>query len=294
MIEWSWIGHALEVASVIMFGWCWLETRRFRAGWHTELAVAFYYGCVLEILDMRVFGTYHYGRLTWWWVGELPLYIPLLWAIILHSSMVLSDRSGLPPWARPFLDALLAVLIDLAIDAIAVRVGLWNWGISLHEGWFGVPAGNLYAWMWVATWYSAITRLVRRRIATRNEPRWHQFLVPVVAYTGLLMTLILIGSLARWLGLERPNERLWLFAAHLLVFAAIVVRAARSRSRQASGQGVARSLLISRWIMHLSFVMILMVGGIWRQTPALMVVCLMALAAEGSAQRWSELRVKTT
>lgn len=281
-----WVGHLIETASLILFGWCWWDARRGGRGEHVELGVAVAYGIVLEIVDMSVFGTYHYGQLTWWWVAHVPLYIPLLWATIIHSSMALTDRAGLPPWVLPFLDGLLAVLIDLAIDAIAIRLGLWSWQIRLDEGWFGVPAGNLCAWMWVAVWYSATTRTVRQRIV-QGEPRWHRLLVPVVAYTGLFMSLMLVGLTGQALGLESQDGRLWLFAAHVVAFAGVVAAARRSGL---SAAPVARSLIVNRWLMHASFFVLLMLAGLWRSVPALAGISLGAMALEWWVQGWCEGR----
>ena len=286
MVVIPWLGHVIEAASLILFGWCWLEARAQRRGLHVELGIAVLYGWLLETLDMWIFGTYHYGPLTWWWVGHVPVYIPLLWATIIHSFMALSDQSGLPSWARPFLDGVLAVLIDLAIDAIAIRLGLWQWRIPLNEGWFGVPAGNLCAWMWVAAWYGGVTRLVRRRIEECSEPRWHRWLVPPFAYTGLFGSLFLIGTSGQWLGLTEQNERLWLFAGHLAVFLAVVVAAARRAPALRSGPAILRSLVWNRWLMHGSFLILLVASGAWRVTPWLLAVSGLSLAAEGWAQRF--------
>jgi hypothetical protein len=319
----AWLGHVIEVASLALFSWCWMALRRQRRGIHLEILIAVLYGWLLEMLDMRIFGTYHYGPVTWWWLGEVPVYIPLLWATIIHSSMALSDRSGLPRWARPFLDGLLAVLIDLAIDAIAIRVGLWHWSISLHEGWFGVPAGNLCAWMWVAAWYAGVTRLVRQRIEQRGEPApppvpdlgrgdhrwyqlqwvggalsmmprayrwgsaWHRLLIPPVAYTGLFASLLLIGFSARLLHLEHQNERLWLFVAHLVAFLAVVRIASRS-SVGGFESPVPASLVGNRWLMHVSFAVVLVWSGIWRETPTLIGVSGASMILEWWAQRWCQ------
>jgi hypothetical protein len=217
----------------------------------------------------------------------VPVYIPLLWATIVHSSMELADRSGLPQWARPCLDGLLAVLIDLAIDAIAIRVGLWSWRIPLNEGWFGVPAGNLCAWMWVAAWYGGTTRLVRARIA-RGEPRWHRWLIPPFAYTGLLASILSVGAIGQWLGLIDQNRRLWLFAAHVAGFLAVIA-VARRRPGGCVGGTIPPSLVWNRWLMHASFAIILVVSGLWRDTPVLLAVCAASMALEYSAQRWCAL-----
>ena len=236
---------------------------------------------------MRVFGTYRYGPVTWWWIADVPVYIPLLWGAIVHSSMALSDRAGLPGWARPFLDGLLAVLIDLAIDAIAIRVGLWSWKIRLDEGWFGVPAGNLCAWMWVAAWYGGVTRLLRQRIEQRGEPRWHRLLVPPFAYAGLFFCLFLIGVLGRLLALEGQNERLWFFAAHLIGFL-VIVGSARRTTRGPSAPPVPASLVWTRWLMHTSFAIVSALSGVWRQVPALIAVSAGSMLVEWWAQRWCE------
>ena len=281
-----WVGHLIEVASVILFGWCWIEARTERRGAHVELLVAVGYGWLLETLDMWIFGTYHYGPMTWWWAAHVPLYIPLLWAAIMHSSMALSDRAQLPRWARPFLDGLLAVLIDLAVDAIAIRLGLWHWKIPLNEGWFGVPAGNLCAWMWVAAWYGGITRLVRERIESRGEPQWHRALVPLFAYTGLFCSLFLLGATGQLLGLTGQNERLWLFAAHGLGFLAVVMFASCAPATASPQTLLLPSLTINRWLMHGSFFLLLWASGIWRQIPVLVAVSLLSMTVEWWAERW--------
>ncbi len=286
-----WLGHLIEVASLGLFGWCWAEARRLRAGLHTELLIAVLYGCLLEIMDMWIFGSYHYGPLTWWWVGHVPLYIPLLWATIIHSSMAMSDRAGLPWWARPFLDGLLAVLIDLAIDAIAIRLGLWSWRIRLDEGWFGVPAGNLCAWMWVAAWYGTVTRLVRERSVQRGEPRWHRLLIPPIAYAGLFASLIGLGTVGRWLGLETPDERLSIFAAHVAGFLAIVWWGSRRRASLAVGPTpMPPSFVWNRWLMHGSFLVLLACVPAIRQVRGLALVSAGALVIEWCAMRWCEHR----
>lgn len=287
-LAWPWLGHGLELGALGLFIWCWTEVRSRGGALQHELLIAVLYGWLLEALDMWIFGSYHYGSVTWWWVGHVPLYIPLLWAIILHSSMVLSDRVGLAPWARPFLDGLLAVLMDLAIDAVAIRVGLWHWNIRLDEGWFGVPAGNLCAWMWVATWYGGLTRLVRGRIRHRGEPRWHYGLIPPLAFAGLFMSLSLTGLIGHWVGLDTPTERLWLFAIQLLLFL-LVVGYARLRLQRAPDAGrIPVSFSSARWIMHGSFCLILWFSAVWRQVPVLAAISGVALIVEWWAQSLCE------
>lgn len=59
----------------------------------------------------------------------VPLCIGVAWkSRIIYSAMEFSDASSLPYWLRPILDGLLALNIDLALDAIAIRFGFWGLG----------------------------------------------------------------------------------------------------------------------------------------------------------------------
>jgi hypothetical protein len=194
----------------------------------------FAYGLILEELDMRIFKTYSYSPHFFLRLGQVPVAIALLWSVILAGAMAISDRLGLPGWARPFTDALLAVWLDLGLDAIAIRAGFWTWSIPLNEGWFGVPAGNLWAWMWVAFMYSAEARGWRRLVAAR--PAWiaGRLLLPVLAYAGLFVAMGAVGQAARLLGLLAQNQRLLVFWAQFALFAAVAAGLARPRPRRRS------------------------------------------------------------
>jgi len=62
-----WLGHLIELAAVAMFALAWQQARRAGGGEHVELVIAAVYGWLLEALDMLIFGTYHYGAVSWWW-----------------------------------------------------------------------------------------------------------------------------------------------------------------------------------------------------------------------------------
>lgn len=70
---------------------------------------------------------------------DVPLCIGVAWGCILYSAMQFSDGSGLPYWTCPVLDGLLALNIDLALDAVAIRLGFWDWDQGIEFQYFGVP-----------------------------------------------------------------------------------------------------------------------------------------------------------
>jgi Carotenoid biosynthesis protein len=92
------------------------------------------------------------------------------WGVIIYSVRLFSDASSLPEWARPLLDGLLALNIDLAMDAVAIRLGLWDWGQGLQSQYFGVPYANFWAWFWVVFSFSVGLRALAR--PTRWAGRW--------------------------------------------------------------------------------------------------------------------------
>lgn len=156
---------------------------------HTErlslLATTTVYGVILEQLVILRFDRYVYNvsdfLLT---LGDVPLVIGFGWAAIIYSGFVLADSLGLPVRVRPFFLGLFALHIDLAIDAIAIRVPFWSWtppGI-----WFGVPLGNFLGWYLVATLFTGAWLGIRSR--TRH-PAALSLGSLVLALGGLILAL---------------------------------------------------------------------------------------------------------
>jgi len=120
------------------------------------------FGVALELATIRQLHAYQYGQFLLM-VLDVPLCIGVAWGCILYSVMEFSNASSLPYFARPILDGLLALNIDLALDAVAIRFGFWNWGQGLSFQYFGVPYANFWAWFWVIFFFSLGYRLFARR-----------------------------------------------------------------------------------------------------------------------------------
>jgi hypothetical protein len=108
---------------------------------------------LLEWATMRQLHAYRYGRFMLM-LGPLPLVVGVGWGVIIYSARLFSDATRLPDWARPLLDGWLALTIDLAMDAVAIRLGMWDWGRGLQDQYFGVPYANFWAWFWVVFTFS--------------------------------------------------------------------------------------------------------------------------------------------
>jgi hypothetical protein len=181
-----------------------------------RLVVGIIFGVTLELATIRQLDAYEYGRFLIM-VLDVPLCIGVAWSCILYSVMEFSDTSSLPYFARPVLDGLLALNIDLALDAIAIRLGFWDWGQGLDFHYFGVPYPNFWAWFWVVASFSLGYRLLARR--TDWMRTW---LAPLSALTvglaGVLGTNAFIAFVVPF-PMHGPVVAFTLIAAFLLVLA---------------------------------------------------------------------------
>jgi hypothetical protein len=201
------------------------------------------YAVVFEHFNMlryaHVRGGYTYHPASWLFVwNDVPLYIPLAWAFIVATSRALTDEIVTRKWARPFCDALLALLIDLSLDVIAIRLGFWTWrGIGWNEGFFGVPADNFLGWLLVTFTFCALTRLLWQR-PNPSSPRevWGLFaaqmlIVPLCAY-GLYLAIeaVVHGGYAL-LHAHTLQQQLGVLALVLLVFLVAAIAGSQAQER---------------------------------------------------------------
>lgn len=154
------------------------------------------FGVLLEIATIDQLQAYEYGDFLIM-IFDVPLGIGVAWGCILYSVMEFSDASNLPYFARPALDALLALNIDLSLDAAAIRFGFWDWGQGLDFQYFGVPYANFWAWFWVIFFFSMGYRLFARRgdlIRTWVAP----LAALIIGLLGVLGTNALITFIIPW------------------------------------------------------------------------------------------------
>ena len=127
-----------------------------KRGWHVvwQVLAGVLFGVMLEWATIQQLHAYQYGQFPIMIAGEVPLAIGAGWGVIIYASRLYAEATSLPRWAKPLLAALLALNIDLSMDAIAIRLGMWNWGQGLDFQYFGVPWANFWAWFWVVVFFS--------------------------------------------------------------------------------------------------------------------------------------------
>lgn len=231
-----WIRTVSQMGIYVTFALSLFWRTRQGARWVPYLGMVGY-ALIFEHFNMlryaHVQGGYHYHAASWLFLGDVPLYIPLAWAFIVSTSFALTDRLKLRPSARPFCDALLALLIDLSMDAVAIRLNFWVWhGVGLRDAFFGVPADNFLGWLLVTFTYSFLTRFLWRKeveeravLFRRIAAQW--LLVPVAAYL-LYLGLEAVVHSAYWLfHVYTLRGQLFVLAGVLVLF---LIAAARPDS----------------------------------------------------------------
>jgi hypothetical protein len=165
--------------------------------------------------ELTVVGLYDfYGFTIYPWklvvaVGtvEIPLAVPLIWPVVVHTAWDLARRlEDSASVARVALVASGLVLTDaLLIEPIAVRFGMWSW----HEpGVFGpgyaVPPIGVIGWAFFALGLVVILETWERAAAARGHARY--VLALLIAAPALLHPLLLVlwwGAL-RWVNVDLP------------------------------------------------------------------------------------------
>lgn len=133
-----------------------------------RLVTATVYGVLLEQLVILRFERYVYSLsefvLT---VGEVPLVIGFGWGAIVYSGVELAETLGVGSRVRPLFVGLFGLHIDVAIDAVAIRVPFWQW--TPPGVWFGVPLGNFVGWFLVASLFPAAWSLLGARLSRADS-----------------------------------------------------------------------------------------------------------------------------
>jgi len=210
------------LAAYVFFALCIRHTiKRTNPGnsWYTlELCTAVLFGFLLEWVGVHVLNYYYYGA-HFIEIFNIPLSTPLGWAVIIYAAMLTSDNLGIPNWCKPFMDSFLALQIDLGMDVVATRLGLWTWtmydeSVKWDLDWFGVPWGNYFGWIFTVLFFSLITRYFRKRYLNRKKSPVLYLIIPIViillSEVGLYMALE-FGKLLQWLSIPDLAIALWPF-----------------------------------------------------------------------------------
>jgi uncharacterized membrane protein len=186
-----------------------------------ELLALSVYGYALERAAIAVFAAHEYPPSWRVAPGGVPLAVVAVWAALISAAMAVAvrRRAASPGW-RAVSAALIALVVDLAMEPVAVRAGLWRWTPS--GAWLGVPLGNFVGWAVIVGSY------------TMGAERWAGSGAPAVEAlrrTALAAASVvaLLGVGVVWRGASAESLftplSAWLLCGAIVAAAAAVLRA---------------------------------------------------------------------
>ncbi|MCL5017207.1 MAG: carotenoid biosynthesis protein [Patescibacteria group bacterium] len=253
------------------------------------------FGMILEIGNTYLSHAYYYSQDFLISFFNVPLAIGFAWAVIIYCAMLLSDQYNIPWGLRPFMDAFTAVILDLAMDPVAIRLGFWHWSIPLDQEWYGVPFENLVGWIFVVLSFSFIIRYLRTLNFKRAVSKLLFVISPLLSYGGLILGLTIFSFIAvlpyginNWATflsfnyhpdlsiLYNSQVQLWKLIVLLIIFVELVNLVAWSLFRYRQNY-TRRFDLLSFSILsgfYIFFFVALFVSGIASQMPVLVFLSL--------------------
>jgi len=245
-LPWHFVG--LEVVVLVLAGLTLRHALGSRAGRFTWLTI-FVYGLAMELLSYSFVDNFAHGRFTVMFYGDqLPLYITVIYPVLLYTGIATARSLGLAPAAEAIAAGILIVAMDAPFDMVGPEAGWWRWfdgDPNTAHRWLGVPVSSYY---WHLG-FGAILAFLTARAARR--PMW--WVLPVTAATivlgvlaflpfhglaalgvghGVIVAAALAGAAAIAVAAPRraaPSPALlalWLpfYGFHALVTAALVMR----------------------------------------------------------------------
>lgn len=107
-------------------------------------ALIFFFGFIVEWIGVHtgfIFGEYRYGATLGPKLMGVPVIIGLNWLLIMYCIASLLETIKIPIWLKIISGSVLAVLIDMLIEPVAMKYDFWTWTDYI------VPLQNYIGWL---------------------------------------------------------------------------------------------------------------------------------------------------
>ncbi len=191
-----------------------------RAG--VEFLALVAYGYALEAVAIRVFASHAYADAWRVAPGGVPLAVAAVWAAVIPAAIALAGRLGFTArLTGAAAAAVLATSLDLLVEPVALRAGLWRW--TPPGPWLGVPIGNFVGWGIIVgsyAWGAAAPSFGPASLLASAARRG-------LLAAASIAALVIVGLLWRGLGVEDHFVGRGGWVAGVLLAALLVLRFAR-------------------------------------------------------------------
>ncbi len=143
-----------------------------RAALVTWLTI-FVYGLAMELLSYNLVDNFAHGQFTvMFYDRQLPLYITVIYPVMLYTGIATARWLGLRPAAEAVAAGALIVCVDAPFDMVGPRAGWWRWfdgDPNIAYRWAGVPVTSYY---WHLAFGAILAALTARAARHRTPPAW--------------------------------------------------------------------------------------------------------------------------
>jgi len=127
----------------------WYHAPRWEKRTIAFLAICYFTGFFAELTGVQtglIFGQYNYGKVLGPKVSGTPLMIGVNWILLTYTAGITTKHffPQLRPIGRAIIAASAMVALDILIEPMAVKYGMWSWA----DG--EIPLKNYFGWMGVA------------------------------------------------------------------------------------------------------------------------------------------------
>lgn len=134
----------------------------------------------LEVIGTKtgiIFGNYVYGDTLGFKLFEVPLIIGFNWVLVILGAITLAEQIDKNIFLRALLAGTLAVLFDLVLEPVAVKLDYWTWSSGL------IPLSNYYSWFAISFIASLLYDLLKIRINERLPENY--FMIQLIFFVLL-------------------------------------------------------------------------------------------------------------
>lgn len=225
-------------------------------------------------------------------LAGVPIVSPVAWSIMFYAIMKTSDRLGLPWQLRSLLDGLLILTITLSMDpiastcnacgnSIATSAGLGFWIWQIPGEWFNVPLEDFAGDFILFIVFTFFVRLGRRWLPPGNNRSWGNLAIPFLAILLSFPGILILLQTYLWLTRFIPD-----YIVLPLILAASALAVFRLGPRLRQDNLVDPVVLAVPLFLHLFFLGALLLTGIYRLRPELLLLWLVIFMLSAVLFTW--------
>lgn len=137
---------------------------------------------ILEAYGVKtglIFGEYSYGDVLGFKLFDVPLIIGFNWVMVMLGAISIAYTIDRNIFLVALLASTLAVLFDMVLEPVAMKLGYWNWENNI------IPIQNYYAWFAITFISTLFTGLLRLKISYAILD--HYFIIQLIFFILLML-----------------------------------------------------------------------------------------------------------